>query len=78
MPLSNVSLFSHVYCSQIRHFSLRPRMMVSNGFSNRHVGLLWSMSVLDGSQMKHVEVSDGSQIRPVGLRWVSNGSPIGL
>ena len=38
------------------------------------------MSVVNGSPMKHVEVSDGSLLRHVGLRWgmsVSNGSPMG-
>ena len=35
-----------------------------------HVGLLLGMSVSDGSQMKHVEVSDGPSIRYVSHRWV--------
>ena len=53
--------------SQIRHVSLR-------GSQIRHVGLNGACQ----SPMKHAEVSDGSQIRLVGLPWVSDTSPMGL
>ena len=38
----------------------------------------WGMSVTDEYPIKHVDVSDGSQIRHVGLRWVSVRSPMDL
>ena len=68
--------------SPIRHVGLQRGMLVFNGAFRSpmgHVGLQWGMSVSDGAYqfpMKLVEVSDGSPIRHVGLRWVSDRSLI--
>ena len=47
-------------------------MSVSGGSSMMHVGL----QCLDGSPMKHVDVSAGFPIRHVALRWVSDNNNI--
>ena len=47
-----------------------------------YIGIIyWGMTISDGSPINHIEVSHGSPIRCVGLRWVSNQacwSPMGL
>ena len=46
---------------------------------HRHVGLRWGISVSDQvcqSPMKHVEISDGSPIRHIGVRYVSDDNNI--
>ena len=48
-------------------------MSVSDGLSNRQLGLQWDMSVSDGSQMKHAKLSDQAFWSPMGLQHISDG-----
>ena len=56
-----------------RHVSLRWGMLVSDGSPIRHVDLRGSMSRSLKGLRSSILVSDGS---PIGLRWVSDWSPI--
>ena len=61
-------------------------MVVSGGSSQAsrylmgHIGLGWGMSISDGSPIRYVGLMQHveSPIRNVGLRWVSDRSPMGL
>ena len=83
--------FAYLYCNNlrnlIRHVSLWlgiavglwSSMKVYDQKCQSSRSLQWGMAVYFGSPMKHVEISDGSPIRNVGLGWgmsVSNESPV--
>ena len=94
MSVSNVSLIGMNVglWSLIRNAGLRPNISGSNKLSMWHVGLRWGMLVLDGSPLKHggvsneacwglpscMLVSDQANWSQLGLRYVSDESPIGL
>ena len=44
-------------------------MLVSNQECQSSMSLRWGILVFNGSPMKYVEVSDGSTIMHIGLRW---------